>query len=89
MSKKTKDQDQEEVIDFENLQETLVGREVTVGLRGANLAGVVEQFLDDGSIVLVVKPTSSFSIQTDIVHTVIHADRIEFIQFITKKTPTE
>lgn len=65
--------------------ELLLGRNVLVGLKsGTNLGGEV-RYLDEDTLVLVTEPKSKLDIETQVVHTVINAERIDFIQFKTDR----
>lgn len=73
------------VLDYSNVQELLNGRTVIVGLSGGtNLTGDVH-YMDDETLVLVAQPKSKLDIETQVVHTVVNAERIDFIQFKTDR----
>ena len=79
MAKKT------EELDYSNVQELLTGRTVIVGLKGGtNLTGEI-RFMNEETLVLVTEPKSSLDIETQVVHTVVNAERIDFIQFKTER----
>lgn len=63
----------------------LLGRTVIVGLNGGtNIQGEV-RFMDDEAIVVVTEPKSTLDIETQVVHTVINLNRVDFIQFKTER----
>ena len=79
MAKKT------EELDYSNVQELLTGRMVIVGLKGGtNLTGEI-RFMNEETLVLVTEPKSALDIETQVVHTVVNAERIDFIQFKTER----
>lgn len=79
MAKKTE-------FDYSDPTELLIDRLVIVGINGGtNLSGVV-RYADDRTLVIVSEPTSALDIETQVVHTVVNTDRIDFIQF---KTPRD
>jgi small nuclear ribonucleoprotein (snRNP)-like protein len=72
-------------LDYSNIEKVLLDRTVIVGLKGGtNLTGDIRH-IDDTTIVLVTEPTSTLDIETKIVHTVINAANVDFIQFKTDR----
>lgn len=65
--------------------EILLGRTVIVGLTGGtNLTGEVRQ-VDTDTIVIVSEPKSALDIETQVVHTIVNVERVDFIQFKTER----
>lgn len=63
----------------------LIGREVIIGLQGGtNLAGQI-RYINEDTFVLVSEPTSALDIETRVVHYVVNASRVDFIQFKTDR----
>lgn len=63
----------------------LVGRDVIVGLNGGtNLKGEVRH-ADSDVIVIVAEPKSTLDIETQVVHTIVNVERIDFVQFKTDR----
>lgn len=63
----------------------LMGRTVVVGLKGGtNLAGEV-RFMDTDTVVIVSEPKSALDIETQVVHTVVNLESVDFIQFKTER----
>lgn len=72
-------------LDYSNLKELLTNRTVIVGLNGGtNLTGEVN-YIDADTLVLVTRPHSTLEIETKVVHTMVNAEHIDFIQFKTDR----
>ena len=74
-----------QVLDYSNTEKLLLDRTVIVGLKGGtNLTGDI-RYIDASTIVLVTEPTSTLDIETKVVHTVVNAANVDFIQFKTDR----
>jgi len=78
MAKKTQ-------LDYSDPQELLVGRQVVVAFKGGTNLGGEVRYLDVDTLVLVTEPKSALDIETQVVHTVINMERVDFIQFKTAR----
>jgi hypothetical protein len=72
-------------LDYSDIEKLLDGRTVVVGLKGGtNLSGVV-RYMSDTVLVLVNEPTSTLDIEDKNIHTIVNADRVDFVQFKTER----
>ena len=72
-------------LDYECFHDLIKGRDVNVGLKsGAVLSGEV-RYVDSEILVLVTEPKSKLDIETQVVHTVVYQEKVDFVQFKTDR----